>query len=88
MTDILGALPWSDFSFGGLLALAIVLIIRGDLVPRKVLATMTEDRDYWREHSIKLEAVITSLTIAAQTSARVLDALPPPQKEEDSDGTS
>ena len=46
---MLDAVPWSTLGPAGLLALTVLLIIRGDLIPRKHFDEMVADRDFWRE---------------------------------------
>jgi hypothetical protein len=72
-------------TYGGpsLLALTVILILTGRLVPRKNLKDMERDRDLWREaynvseQSRRLEAEHTGqLLEAARASAMVLRSLP------------
>ena len=72
-------------TYGGpsLLALTVILILTGRLVPRKVLKDMERDRDLWREaytlseQTRRLEAEHTGqLLEAARASAMVLRSLP------------
>ena len=81
MTDVLAGLPLGQLSAGGLLALVVVLIVRGDLVPRREvdrrIKDVTTDRDYWRTQVEKRDATIDSLVDSTRTSAAALAALPP-----------
>lgn len=45
LTNFLSNLPYGDIGFAGLVALAIVLIFRGDIVPRSTVEAMRTDRD-------------------------------------------
>lgn len=48
MLDPLAGLPIGQFSAGALVALVVLLILIGRLVPRQSLLDMREDRDKWR----------------------------------------
>lgn len=73
---MLDAVPWSTLGPAGLLALAVLLIIRGDLIPRKQFDEMVADRDFWRELAARKDVALDEMTEIARTSGRVLDALP------------
>lgn len=73
---MLDAVPWSTLGPAGLLALAVLLIIRGDLIPRKHFDEMVADRDFWRELAQRKDVALDEMTEIARTSGRVLDALP------------
>lgn len=45
MGELLGAIPLGDVSIFGILALAIMLILTGRLVPRSTVDQIREDRD-------------------------------------------
>lgn len=73
----------AEFGTPSLIALGVVLILTGRLVPRRTLLDVQRDRDRWREayltteQSRRLEAVHTGeLLEAAHTTAHVLRALP------------
>lgn len=48
MLDPLVGLPLGQFSAGALVALVVLLILVGRLVPRQSLLDMREDRDKWK----------------------------------------
>lgn len=73
---MLDAVPWSTLGPAGLLALAVLLVIRGDLIPRKQFDEMVADRDFWRELAQRKDVALDEMTEIARTSGRVLDALP------------
>lgn len=73
---MLDAVPWSTLGPAGLLALTVLLIIRGDLIPRKQFDEMVADRDFWRELAQRKDVALDEMTEIARTSGRVLDALP------------
>lgn len=45
LIDLLSGLPVGGISFGALVSLAIILIFRGDIVPRSTVEAMRADRD-------------------------------------------
>lgn len=44
----LSTLPLVQIGWGSIVTLVILLIIRGDLIPRKMHAEIVADRDRWR----------------------------------------
>lgn len=74
----------SKLTIGGLLAVVIVVIIRGTLITRKhhedvlkVLAAqlvdVEEDRDFWRRHSFQLDDRLgRSVEVAAKVTEKAL----------------
>ena len=80
MIDALSILPVADMGVGALLGLVIILVVRGDLVPRREVVRrikeVTEDRDYWRGRSQDQDKTIDTLVDANRTSAAALAALP------------
>lgn len=83
MADILGSIPWADFSWPGLIALTVVLIIRGDIVPRRTLDAMTQERDMWRSTALTALQINESALGIGRASAAALDAIPKPAGGED-----
>lgn len=79
MGDFVSGIPWGDFSWPALLGLVVLLIIRGDIVPRKTYEDMRRERDEWRTTAIKALEVNDKTLVAAETGAAVLDALPKPE---------
>lgn len=73
---MLDAVPWSTLGPAGLLALTVLLIIRGDLIPRKQYDAMVADRDFWRELAQRKDKALDEMAEIARTSGKVLDALP------------
>jgi hypothetical protein len=65
LLEIVRALPLGGISFGGLVSVAIVLIFRGDIVPRSTVEAMRQDRDitiarYEAENAMLKEAYLLS----------------------------
>ena len=48
MLDPLGSVPITTWGAGSLLALCVLLILTGKLVPRQQMLDLREDRDKWR----------------------------------------
>ncbi|QGX08240.1 hypothetical protein EEW87_16340 [Janibacter melonis] len=92
MDLILSSVPWSGLGWGGLIFLAVLLIIRGDLVPRRVhesiVSTYKETIGDLRDANRDLRRALEHLANEHGTTAdKVLLALPVVGTE-DSDATS
>lgn len=74
--DLLSAIPWETIGPSGLFTLAVLLIIRGDLVPRGVMRQVEQDRDHWRSTALQAMSTNAELIEAAKTSAHVIQSLP------------
>ena len=74
--DALTGIPWGSLGPSGLLALAVLLIIRGDLVPRGVMRQVEQDRDHWRGIALQAMSTNAELIEPAKTSAHVIQSLP------------
>ena len=83
--DVLSGLPLGQMGAGSLLALVIILVVRGDLVPRREvdrrIKEVTSDRDYWRRQVERRDATIDTLVETTRTSAAALAALPAHREE-------
>lgn len=76
---MLQVVPWGSLGPSGLLALAVILIIRGDLIPRRTYEAVERDRDYWRMAAERRDAQLDALMReTVGTAVAALDALPPP----------
>lgn len=73
--DSLVGIPWQGLGWGGLIFLSVLLVIRGDLVPRKIHEEMRNDRDKWRESSERKDETIRLLAQSSTTAAAALEAL-------------
>lgn len=67
--DLLATLPLGNLSAGALLAVVIILIVRGDLVPRKIHEEVRQDRERLRDTNAVL--VETNRLLAENTSLGV-----------------
>lgn len=54
--DILSQVQWGDIGPSGLLAIAVLAIIQGWLVPRRTYDALAQDRDYWRDAAMEKRA--------------------------------
>ena len=66
MGDLLSGLPVGQFSAGALVAIIVVLILRGSLVPRQQLLDTQADRDKWREAAEKWQLTATQLGMSME----------------------
>ena len=74
--QLISAIPWDSIGPSGLLAITILSIINGWIVPRRTYEALERDRDYWREAAERREAQIDALTETARTAVAALDSLP------------
>lgn len=75
--DALAAIPWAGLSLSGVLLLAVLMVLRGDIVPRSILADMKAERDEWRTFARELMVVNQQGMAAAETNAHVLESALP-----------
>lgn len=74
--DALHLAPWSDVGPSALLVLTVVLILRGDIVPRRTYEQVVTDRDYWRDAAQESARQVAELTEVSRAAVAALDALP------------
>ena len=75
--DILSQVPWGgDIGPSGLLAIAVLAIIQGWLVPRRTYDALAQDRDYWRDAAMENARQVAELTEVSKAAVAALDALP------------
>ena len=74
--DALHLIPWSDVGPSALLVLTVVLILRGDIVPRRTYEQVVTDRDYWRDAAQESARQVAELTEVSRAAVAALDALP------------
>ena len=79
--DLLNLVPWGTLGPSGLLAVAVLLIIRGDLLPRRAFEVLERERDYWRQACESKDATIRELSESTATTAALLRALPIPDRK-------
>lgn len=78
MADVLSGLPIGEISYPALIGLVVILIIRGDIVPRRTLDAVTKERDEWR-------AMALGMLEGVKVTAHVVESLPPVQADQDAD---
>jgi hypothetical protein len=66
MSEVLSALPLGQLSAGALVALIVLSILRGGLVPRQQLIDTRADRDKWRETAEKGQAAVMTLGMSVE----------------------
>lgn len=71
MAEWLKLIPVTDSLTGGLLAVVIVMILTGRLVPGK-------ERDYWREAFLEEQRQKRDLMAISQVTRDVLTSIPDP----------
>lgn len=72
-------LTLGEWSVAGLLALVVIMILTGKLVPKSTLDSQKQESDYWRETFFKsqqtnqvLANALTEITESAKTQEQVL----------------
>lgn len=82
------ASPWGIVAPWGLVAIAIVAIIRGDLVPSKsiehIIDTYKKALEKERDNSDRLTVALTRLISQSAITLDIIKALPKPTKDESS----
>lgn len=72
------AIPWSmldNMSPWAILAFAILALIRGDLVSKRIHDEMRQDRDRWRASSEHKDTTIRILAASSTAAAAALQAI-------------
>ena len=80
--DVLTSIPLGDFSSAGLVALAVILLFRGDIAPRRHVEAIEKERDFWRAAAIEYHNQLAELTAVSRAATAALDALPTPPADE------
>lgn len=68
-------IPVLDLSAGALLAITVILVLTGRLVPRRNLEDVCSERDQWRKAHDERAAQLTQALDSADVATRALDAL-------------
>lgn len=71
----ISALPWSTLTPSGLLALVVVLILLGWLVPKFVYSEKAKEADRWREAHERSERVRHRALLQVEVLVRAVDKL-------------
>lgn len=69
------AFPIAQLGWGGIVTLVVILIIRGDLVPRKVHLEALADRDRWRRIAEETTAQNRQLIDSSRLSVNAMQAI-------------
>ena len=64
--EMLAGLPVGQLSAGALVAIVVLLILRGGLVPRQQLVDKQADCDKWREAAEKSQAAVLTLGMSIE----------------------
>lgn len=75
MGTLVGALPVGQLSAGALIALVVLLILTGWLIPRWVLRQVAADRDYWRASADTWQKVATENGMTLEKHTATLEKL-------------
>lgn len=70
------SIPLDSLGPSVLVGIAVLALIRGDLVPRKQYDAVVSDRDDWRRIALQALDVNAKAVEAAETTATVINALP------------
>lgn len=84
--DELGGIGLVQGGAAGLLALVVLLVLTGRLIPRRTYDDLRQERDMWRTafqaseeaRHVEREQAVTAVEVG-QTAVRVLQALPSPE---------
>lgn len=68
-------LPVTDLGATALLALVVLMVLTGRLVPRRALDDLRTERDYWRQAAEERTEQLSRLLVGVDTSARALEAI-------------
>jgi hypothetical protein len=72
---MIDGLPIVDLGATALLALVVMMILTGRLVPRRVVKDIETERDYWRAAAQERSIQLTRLLNAADTSTQAIEAM-------------
>jgi hypothetical protein len=79
---VIEGIPIAGFSAPAILLLVVILILRGQLIPRRTYDDIKEDRDQWRDNCRQSEAArsmqdqqILELIEQSRTSTGLLQAI-------------
>ena len=70
------SIPWTSLGPEAIAALAVLSLIRGDLIPRWTYQALERDRDHWRDAATTALSATASHAAISRIVAGVLEALP------------
>lgn len=74
--DILSlALPWADLGWDAVVLIVVLLILRGNLVPKSFHDQIVDDRDHWRGIAEELQKENTKLLITGELGVSSIMAI-------------
>jgi len=74
--DILSlALPWADLGWDTVVLIVVLLILRGNLVPKSIHDQIVDDRDHWRGIAEELQKENTKLLITGELGVSSIMAI-------------
>ncbi|AMS02769.1 membrane protein [Gordonia phage Neobush] len=73
--EVLAGLPWADLSASALLALVVLFILLGRLVPKSHLDQAYSDRDHWRTVAEEATEQNRLLLDAARPAVRIAESV-------------
>jgi len=74
--DILSlALPWADLGWDTVVLIVVLLILRGNLVPKSFHDQIADDRDHWRGIAEELQKENTKLLITGELGVSSIMAI-------------
>ncbi|GED89317.1 hypothetical protein [Streptomyces sp. 6-11-2] len=92
MGELIGA-GWATVGTTGLLGLAVLLVLTGKLVPRRLYLDMRQERDTWRQAHTESEKArqvaqqqVGELLELSRTAGHILTSLPRPDGQGVSSG--
>ena len=71
----LAGLPWGTITPSGVLLLVVVLILRGDLVPRKIHEEVKTERDFYRNVATERSRQVAALLPSVDTANKMMEAV-------------
>lgn len=78
----------ADLGLAGLVTLAVLMILTGNLIPKSAMDRQIQETDYWRttankskDTNLKLATSLQELTEAARLSENVMSAIQTKNKE-------
>jgi hypothetical protein len=72
---VIDGLPVGDMGATALLAIVVLMVLTGRLVPRRTLTDLKEERDHWRTAAEERSSQLSDLLSATDTSTRLIEAL-------------
>ena len=78
MNEWIATIPFGDVSWVAIVAFVVILILRGDLVPRRTYEAKAKDCDEWRAMALRSIDAANKALAGAEVTQAVVQALPTP----------